>query len=56
MVLLDGTTAPKESNKEDDAAHNDQEDRGGEELVTQEVKILTVGTLNHSTSHNQEQS
>ena len=56
MILLDGPTAAKESNKEDDTSHNNKEDWCGEELVTKEIKILTVGTLNHSASHNQEQS
>ena len=56
VVLLNSAAAPEEGDKENNAAHDNQEDRGGEELVTQEVKILTVGTLNHSTSHNQEQS
>jgi len=32
VVLLDGAAAAKEGHKEDDAAHNDQEDWSVEEL------------------------
>ena len=56
MVLLDGTTAPEEGDEEDDAPDNDEEDRSGEELVAEEVEVLTVGSLNDPTSHNQEES
>ena len=56
VVFFDGTATSEECNKENDAAHNDQEDRGGEELVSQEVKILTVGSLHHPSRHNQEQT
>ena len=56
MVLLDSTTAAEESNKEYDASNNDEEYRGGKELVSQEVKILTVGSLDHPASNDEEQS
>ena len=55
VVLLDGTATPEEGNEEDDAAHDDQEHGGGEELVTEKIEILGVGSLNNSSSHNQEQ-
>ena len=55
VILLDGAATPEEGDKEDDAAHDDQEHGGGEELVPEKVEILGVGTLNNSSSHNQEQ-
>ena len=54
MVLLDRPAAPEEGNEEDDAANDDEEDGGVEELVTEEVKVLGVSTLDHSTHHYQE--
>ena len=56
VVLLDGTTTPEEGDEEDDASDNDEEDRSGEELVTEEVQVLTVGSLDYTSSHDQEQS
>ena len=56
MVLLDGPTATKEGDKEDDTSDNDEEDRGREELISQEVKILTVGSLHNSSYHNEKQT
>ena len=56
MILLDGPTATKEGDKEDDTSDNDEEDRGREELISQEVKILTVGSLHHSSYHNEKQT
>ena len=56
VVLLDGTTAPEEGDEEDDASDNDEEDRSGEELVAEEVQVLTVGSLDDTSSHDQEQS
>ena len=56
VVFFDGAAASEESHEEDDATNNDEEDRGGEELVSEEVKILTVGSLHHSSSHDQKQS
>ncbi len=38
---LDGATAAKEGDKEDDAAHHHEEDGRVEELVAQEVQVLT---------------
>ena len=56
MVLLDGSTATKEGDKEDDTSDNDEEDGGREELISQKVKILTVGSLHHSSYHNEKQT
>lgn len=56
MVLLNGATATEEGDKEDNASNDDKEDRSGEELVPQEVKVLTVGSLDDPTSDNEEQS
>ena len=56
VVLLDGTTAAEERDEEDDASDNDEEDRSGEELVAEEVQVLTVGSLDDTSSHDQEQS
>ena len=56
VVFFNGSATPEECNKENDAANNDQEDWGGEELVSQEVKILTVGSLNNPSCHYQEQA
>ena len=56
MVLLDGPTATEEGDKEDDTSDNDEEDRGREELISQEVKILTVGSLHNSSYHNEKQT
>ena len=55
VVLLDGSAAPEESNKEDDAADDDEEHRSGEELVSQEVEVLAVSSLDHAASHYEEQ-
>ena len=38
---LDGSTASKESHKEDDAPDNDEEDRSVEEVITKEIQIVT---------------
>ncbi len=38
---LDGSTAAEEGDKEDDAAHHHEEDGRVEELVAQEVQVLT---------------
>ena len=56
VVLLDGPAAAKEGDEEDDTSHDDEEDWGREELVSKEVKILTVGPLDHTPCHNQEQA
>ena len=56
MVLLDRAAAAEEGDEEDDAADNDEEDRRVEELVAEEVEILRVRALDHSSSHNQEQA
>ena len=56
VVLLDRAAAAEEGDEEDDAPDNDEEDRSGEELVAEEVEVLTVGSLNAPTSHNQEES
>ena len=56
VVLLDGTATTKEGNEEDDATHDYQEHGGGEELVSKEVEILSIGALNKSSSDNQEQT
>ena len=56
VVLLDCAAAPKEGDKEDDTANDDEEDGGVEELVTEEVKVLGVGTLDHTAHHYQEQA
>ena len=56
VVLLDGAAATEEGDKEDNASNDDKEDRSGEELVPEEVKVLTVGSLDDPTSDNEEQS
>ena len=56
MVLLDGTTATEECNKEDDAANNNQEDWGVEELVTKEVEVLGVGALDGAADDDEQQA
>ena len=56
VVLLDGAAATEEGDKEDNASNDDEEDRSGEELVPEEVKVLTVGSLDDPTSDNEEQS
>ena len=56
VILLDGAATPEEGNKEDDTAHDDQKHGGGEKLVSQEVEILGIGTLNNSSSDNQKQT
>ena len=56
MVLLDRPAATEEGNEEDDAADDDEEDGGVEELVPEEVEVLGVGTLDHSTHHYQEKA
>ena len=56
MVLLDRAAAAEEGDEEDDAADNDKEDGRVEELVPEEVEVLRVSTLDHSSSHNQEQA
>ena len=56
VVLLDRAAAAEEGDEEDDAADDDEEDRRVEELVAEEVEILRVSTLDHSSSHNQEQA
>ena len=38
---LDGSTASKESHKEDDAPDNDEEDRSVEEVITKKIQIVT---------------
>jgi len=55
-ILLDGSAAPEESDEEDDAADHDEEDGRVEEVVAQEVQVLTVGSLNDSTGYNQHQT
>ena len=56
VVFLNGAAAPEEGDKEDNAAHDNQEHGGGEELVSEEVEILGIGPLNNSSSHNQKQT
>ena len=56
VVLLNSAAAPEEGDKENNAAHDNQEDRGGEELVSEEVEILSIGPLNNTSSHNQKQT
>ena len=56
VVLLDRAAAAEEGDEEDDAADDDEEDGGVEELVTEEVKVLGVGTLDHTAHHYQEQA
>lgn len=56
MILLDCSTTSKESNKEDDASNNNEKDRGGKELVTKKVKILTVDSLDNPTSNDEEET
>ena len=56
VVLLDGSTASKEGYEEDDATDDDEEDRSGEELVTKEVQVLTVCSLDYPSCHYEEQS
>ena len=56
MILLDCSTTSKESNKEDDASNNYEKDRGGKELVTKKVKILTVDSLDNPTSNDEEET
>ena len=56
VVLLDGSTASKEGYEEDDATDDDEEDRSGEELVTEEVQVLTIGSLDYPSCHYEEQS
>ena len=55
VVFLNGAAAPEEGDKEDNAAHDNQEHGGGEELVSEKVEILGVGSLNNSSGDNQEQ-
>ena len=56
VILLDGAATSEEGDKEDDTAHDDQEHRGREELVSKKVEILGIGSLNNSSSDNQEQT
>ena len=42
VALVDSTTASEEGDTEDDDTKDDEEDRSGE-MMTKEVKILTVG-------------
>ena len=56
VVLLDGSTAAKEGYEEDDATDDDKEDRSWEELVTEEVQVLTVGSLDNTSCNYEEQS
>ena len=56
VILLDGAATPEEGDKEDDAAHDDQEHRGREELISKKVEILGIGALNNSSRDNQEQT
>ena len=56
VVLLDRAAAAEEGDEEDDAADDDEEDRRVEELVAEEVEVLRVRALDHSSSHNQEQA
>ena len=56
VVLLDRAAAAEEGDEEDDAADDDEEDRRVEELVAEEVEVLRVRALDHSSSHNQKQA
>ena len=53
VVLLDRAAAAEEGDEEDDAADDDEEDRRVEELVAEEVEVLRVRALDHSSGHNQ---
>ena len=53
VVLLDGAAAAEEGDEEDDAADDDEEDGRVEELVAQEVEVLTVHALDHAARHDQ---
>ena len=53
VVLLDGAAAAEEGDEEDDAADDDEEDGRVEELVAQEVEVLTVHALDHPARHDQ---
>eukprot|EP00092_Neocalanus_flemingeri_P052323 GFUD01061151.1.p2 GENE.GFUD01061151.1~~GFUD01061151.1.p2 ORF type:complete len:163 (-),score=41.42 GFUD01061151.1:80-568(-) len=56
VVLLDSTTTSKERDYKDDTPEDDDENRSGEEVITKKVQILSVGSLEYNTSHNQQQA
>lgn len=56
MVLLDGTTAAKKGDEEDDAANHYQQDRCVEERIAEEVQVVAVDALDDAAGDDQSQT
>ena len=56
MVFLDGPAAAEKSDEENDASDHHQQHGSVEEGVAQEIQIVAVHALDHTSGHNQGQA